>query len=476
MVRVVLILVALVWSLPARASIIPTGQNINISGPAVSTLSGKSATNPAINGDRISISICIATTTATFTTPTGFSTDGATFTGAHGQCAHFSKNASGEPANFNGYSVSWTTAASAGIQIWVYHGTQGPNTISYDSQGHLDTTATSPALPFPTLAQTSELIEFDGLAAGFNANSCDAGPYLFQANSSWGSCIWGESGTSQPANYAITATAGGSAQWTGQTIAWKESTAGAAIYIGAGSPVSGSASTQVLGNTTAYATGDVWVAVLGLNSASPSVTGPTGCGPGWTQQTSISNANANPNAATELIYTHTIAGGDGNVCTFSNSATGNQNLGVILTFGHINTSTPLDVIVTAAFNQINKRPLLALNPTSNDELLLRAPYTVDTSTVSAPPTGLVQPTSLNGGHGSFEVEYSDVSFNGLLYTSNNVNRGMLSIALGVQSATTPSRTTANQRVDQLGLMTLTPFGAPEPPPSCGNCGIGVGAP
>ena len=212
-------------------------------------------------------------------------------------------------------------------------------------------------------------------------------------------------------------------------------------------------------------------------------------GGAFTQQALITSATTNPNASTLGVFTHIIAATDPSGWWFQPNGgyQGSNNIGGMITFRGTNTSTPLDVSTTLLVNQYGQVPMPQINPTANDDFLLRVAYIPGDPTFggcgSIPITTITSIFSSRGNGGSVPANllagYDDVSLNGALYfgaTGTCLHLASDAISLGIQSATAPARGTANQRVDQLGLVTLAPFGAPEPPPGCGNCGLGVGAP
>ncbi len=478
MVKKFLCLLAFLWTIPAQASIVQRGKAVGSAGSPATTASVVLPSNIQAN-DLIYLG-CFTDNSQNPNTPTGFTLiTGGNQSNSTERFYHFTKTAVGADA---GATVNCTTSAGADIviRVRVFYSTDGAapqvGATNFSTATGVSS-VTFASTNAPTKSGSAILLvarENQNITVGFDAGVIDPvfGGFLIGGTATG---FFGVSGTTFPSPMASISN-GASGNWMAAAIELQTSngSSAGAVLVSGGAFISGAGNCSALTPSSETQNGDVEFTIMDIGSATPAITPPAG----WTLGPQITNANANPNAASLTIYTHTKAGGDAASWNFTNATT-NGNICVIVSVGNLNTTTPIDVSQTLSVNQANKNmPIPALNPTASDELLLRVGALPGAGTFTSAPAGVTRITGLNQGQADLEVVYDDPTLNASLYLGNNVPvaDGALGMSLGLQSSATPTRTTANQRVEQLGLITLAPFGAPEPPPSCGNCGLGVGAP
>ena len=480
MVRRTLILLALLWATTAQASIVERCAPVFAGNSGSTALSVSATLCSNIQASDLIYAGCEAAGSQTPGTPTdGVGNTFALITGGNQvngaeKLYHFTKTAVAGDAGAT-LSCAVGVATFIELQVRVFYSTDG-STPQIGSTNFATATSvgsiTYPSTNAPTKSGSLFLLvqrENAGNADGWSAGVIDRQ----QGGGTFGtaSAYFGCAGTTFPGTMpSFTGAAGGNWMYATIEIQTSNGSSAGAVLTSAGLVETGNGGSQVLTPGPQCQNNDTELACLTINSGSPGFGAPAG----WTLLKSISNTNL---SSTLAAWSHIKSGGDGATWTWTNTATTN-NAGFITCGGNINTTTPVDVSSAMTWNQGSLYLAPAVQPTANDEMLMRCVSTPHASAIAYPTPPPILITGINQGQLALEGVYSDVSANNTAYLAGAgvVSNAANGITLSLQSAATPTRPTANQRVDQLGLMTLTPFGAPEPPPSCGNCGMGVGAP
>lgn len=174
-----------------------------------------------------------------------------------------------------------------------------------------------------------------------------------------------------------------------------------------------------------------------------------GAGSSWTQ---IGSSIVDPGSTNELdLYSHVYAAGDPSTWPWIFASNPSKSVGIISAWANLDATTPVDTSGTLGSMGLDNGyyPIIA-KPTANDELLYK----------------VIVPTTSNGGY-----QFPDVPiFNGsgltahlssiagdlpLIVNSAGFTGNFSSATLGLKSATAPTYTTANARVNQAAVMVFS---------------------
>lgn len=484
MVKAEVILLALMWAIPAHASLVERCRGFAAPGSATEADLGVCSNVQA--GDLMYVGF-EAGGSQTPNTPTdsignAFTViTGGNQTNGVGQALyHYSKVAVAGDA---GATIKCTVGVAAFIEcnLRVFYNTDGTGPqlgATNFSTGPSSTTYTFANTNAPTKSGSVILFSaYDngGIPSG-GSNGFSSGPIDTTTGSANGTAT-GFIGDSSTTAWTAPTLTGSTGLWMGGDIEIQTSNGSNAGAVGVCVGAVNAGVGQFTGTTPCPQTqnGDEEFALFSVNSTTPNIGAPAG----WTCPVAVTNSTANPNASSLTVCTHTKAGGDGASWNFTNANT-NSNIGAIISMGNLNTTTPIDVNTSLVINQYNNVPMPSINPKPSDDLILRAAAISGTTTfdgcsaITFSTAGMVPMITFPQSNGELMVGFNDLSLNGANYvgpTGNCNHNSSDSLSLALQSAATPSRTTGKQRVTQEGLIMMVPLQA-----GCAGCGGGMPAP
>jgi hypothetical protein len=176
----------------------------------------------------------------------------------------------------------------------------------------------------------------------------------------------------------------------------------------------------------------------------------------WTK---IGSSVIDPSNGVELdSFSHIQTSGDPTwQWNFASAPT--TGYGLITAFGNLNTTTPVDANNSVALTGLDNPVYSQVSPTTSDELLFNV-FVTSGSITGAPITQYPKEPILAGAR--IFAAYSPISGAGVSQFNPNATNAnaFAAMSMGLKAVTTPTRTTANARINQAALILFTTVAAP----------------